>query len=547
MSFRIQQGQRGRAILAALLTACLLVFASVFGGAAHATPQADGHTITITANEGDHTYGAYQIFKGKLATDGQTLSNLDWGAQVDKGGVLGEIKTIFAGISETSTAADVAGELQKADTATVKKVAEIFAKHVTGTPDTFTKAGTEAPFTYTSVKVEPGYYLVKDTDKNAAALTSPILQVVGDVKVESKSSVPTLTKFVKEDSTQQNGKTADFEIGEDVTFTLTGTLPSNLADFTSYEYSFVDTLSKGFTFKEIVSVTMPSPADGTPDLTFTEGDYTLTKEAAADTSGHYVGGTTFTLAFQDLLATAATKANDFDPSAYAEKSVVVVYTATVNEKAEIKNDGNGNRAKVVYQKSNNKGDGNGNTPDDHTWVFTYKLDSSKVDAKDHSNKLAGAKFRLYNSDKSKSATIENNKITAWVDGDGGTEITTEAGKDFSIEGLDADTYYLRETVAPDGYNLPEGDAAFFKFVITASHEADNQGKGKLTELKIAAGTAAATDGDLASATVKMNIENTKGSALPATGGMGTLVFTVVGVLVMASAGGVLFYRRKNNA
>ena len=523
----------GGGLLSAVLVLMMLL-ASVLPFAKSAN-AAGNHTITITAKEGDHNYGAYQILSGTVdSTKPQTLTGIQWASGVDSSALLGALAAAnFKGITANDSAAEFASKISGLSAAEATELSKIVTNYVTGPAASFTKSGTGAPYTYKATGLDSGYYLIKDTDNNAAALTSPILQVVNDVKVESKSSVPSSGKEVKEDSTGDYGKTADYEIGEVVPFKLTGTMPSNIDDFTTYRYGFKDTLSKGFTFnKNSVTVTI----DG---KTVDAANYTVSDAAKVtpteETDVRYQDGSKFSVMFTDLKAAAKAAGATLTSAS----KVVVEYTATVNEKAEINNDGNGNKSNVVYQKDVNDGGGDGNTPEEHTWVFTYTVNTTKVDSTDNNQKLEGAKFRLYNSDKSKSATVVNNKITGWVAGDGGTEFTTLAGGNFSIEGLDADTYYLKETVAPTGYNLPTGDAAYFQFVITAKHSVNAQGQGQLTELKING-----TDGDLPTATVSQNITNTSGSDLPKTGGMGTALFTVAGLAVMAAAGGGIAYRRR---
>lgn len=521
----------GGGLLSAVLVLMMLL-ASVLPFAKSAN-AAGNHTITITAQEGDHNYGAYQILSGTVdSTKPQTLTGIQWGSGVDSSALLAELNGKY-GTTTSDSAAEFASKISGLGDSDATELSKIVVKHVTGTPASFTKSGTAAPYTYKATGLDSGYYLVKDTDNTAAALTSPILQVVNDVSVNSKSSVPSSGKEVKEDSTDTYGKTADYEIGEVVPFKLTGTMPSNIADFTTYRYGFKDTLSKGFTLDtSSIKVTI----DG---KTVAAANYTVNgPTTTTDTDPNYVGGNDFSVMFTDLKAAAVAAGATLTSAS----KVVVEYTATVNEKAEINNDGNGNKSNVVYQKDVNDGGGDGNTPEEHTWVFTYTVNTTKVDSTDSTQTLEGAKFKLYNSDKSKSATVVNNKITGWVAGDGGTEFTTPAGGNFSIEGLDADTYYLKETAAPTGYNLPSDP--FFQFVITAEHSVDAQGQGQLTKLQIASGSSAAVNGTLNTATVSQNIQNTSGSDLPKTGGMGTALFTVAGLAVMAAAGGGIAYRRR---
>ena len=499
--------------------------------------------ITITAQEGDHTYGAYQLFDGNVS-DGK-LTDIKWGTGIDSAALLAELKTsTIDELKAVTTAPQLAEKLSKLESSKVIAFSKIATKHVTGTAKTFTKSGEAAPFSYKATlgEADHGYYLVKDTDNKAAALTSPILKVAGcTVNVEAKGSVPTSTKKIKEDSTDQWGDTADLDVGQEAPFKLTGTMPSNIADFTTYKYGFKDFISKGFTLREGFDAT---------DLTVKIGDKKITPDTVNvtditdDTHGaEYNGGKQIEIMFTDLKATA--KAAGVDLTASSE--VTVEYTAKVNEQAVIGGKGNPNKSLVVYQKDVTDGDGLGETPEDEVWAFTYQLDTTKVDSANPETKLKDAQFRLYNSDKTKSAEIKDNKIVKWVDGDAGTVITTPEGGVFNIAGLDADTYYLKEIKAPAGYNLPTGDDAYFKFVIAANLTVGDDGKGKIESLTITPGKGQAADGDIPTGKVEMNITNTSGSTLPETGGIGTAIFTVVGLLVMAGAAGAFVWRRKQNS
>lgn len=499
--------------------------------------------ITITAQEGDHTYGAYQLFDGNVS--GGKLTDIKWGTGIDSAALLAELKTsTIDELKAVTTAPQLAEKLSKLESSKVIAFSKIATKHVTGTAKTFTKSGEAAPFSYKATlgEADHGYYLVKDTDNKAAALTSPILKVAGcTVNVEAKGSVPTSTKKIKEDSTDKWGDTADLDVGQEAPFKLTGTMPSNIADFTTYKYGFKDFISKGFTLPEGFAA---------KDLTVKIGDKEITPDTVTvtditdDTHGaEYNGGKQIEIMFTDLKATA--KAAGVELTASSE--VTVEYTAKVNEQAVIGGKGNPNKSLVVYQKDVTDGDGLGETPEDEVWAFTYQLDTTKVDSANPETKLKDAQFRLYNSDKTKSAEIKDNKIVKWVDGDAGTVITTPEGGVFNIAGLDADTYYLKEIKAPAGYNLPTGDDAYFKFVISATLKLDDKGKGKIESLTITPGKGQATDGDIPNGKVEMNITNTSGSTLPETGGIGTVIFTMVGLLVMAGAAGGFVWRRKQNS
>ena len=107
----------------------------------------------------------------------------------------------------------------------------------------------------------------------------------------------------------------------------------------------------------------------------------------------------------------------------------------------------------------------------------------------------------------------------------------------TITGLDADTYYLRETDAPDGYNKLDKDV---EFTITATTS-----KTGVTELQITTETGK-EDGTPSDGSVSMDVENKAGATLPSTGGIGTTVFYATGIILMAGAVFFVIRLRKTN-
>lgn len=496
-------------------------------------------------NNTTHSYKAYRIFSGTQADNSVPLGDVAWGSGINGAAFLEELKTDTRFVKEgtnifasCTTAADVAavlgGYADKSGEANA--FANVAAKHLT---TTFTEIAADA----STVDLAAGYYLLVDTSTpgQGDAMNSALLQVTnrGNITIEKKYEVPTVNKSVK-DTDNQWGEAADWEIGSDVPFQLVGTLPTNLADYETYKYVFHDTLSAGLKYNGDVKVYVQN---GEAKTEITTGF--IVDPAAAATAG----GNTLTVTFVDLKKVA---------NVNKDSKIVVEYTAKLLSTAEIGKSGNKNEVYLEYSNNpNHTGEGTptGNTPKDEVLVFTYELDVTKVDGQDAGKKLAKAEFVLLNSDKSKAAKVTDGKFVGWVDvptgADGsitypdGTTLTSGADGKFVIAGLDAGSYYLRETKAPAGYNLLKNDISV---TITATLD-KSENNPALTELKLSVKDdktgAAATEsnGVLDTGVVSTDIVNNSGAQLPETGGMGTTLFYVLGgILVLVAI--ILLVTRK---
>ena len=513
-------------------------------------------SVTTTAfaadvtNNTTHSYNAYQIFSGTQADNSVPLGDVAWGSGINDAAFLAELKTDTRFVKEginifasCTTAADVAavlgGYADKSGEANA--FANVAAKHLT---TTFTAIAADA-FT---VDLAAGYYLLVDTSApgEGDAMNSALLQVTnkGDITIEKKYEVPTVNKSVK-DTDNQWGEAADWEIGSDVPFQLVGTLPTNLADYETYKYVFHDTLSTGLQYNGDVKVYVQNDETKTEITT----GFTVNPAAAAT-----AGGSTLTVTFTDLKAVAGVTANS---------KIVVEYTAKLLSTAEIGNPGNKNEVYLEYSNNpNHTGEGTptGNTPKDEVLVFTYELDVTKVDGQNAEKKLANAEFVLLNRDKTKVAKVANDKLVEWVNvpaagGDGnitypaGTTLTSGADGKFVIAGLDAGSYYLRETKAPAGYNLLKNDISV---TITATLD-KSENNPALTELKLSVkddktgAEATESNGNVDTGIVATNVMNNSGAQLPETGGMGTTIFYVLGSILVIGAVVLLITKKRMSA
>lgn len=550
---------------AILLALVLTVALAVPGFAAEGV-----YSITITNDKAGHTYEAYQIFAGTVASDaeqvgnetGPMLGNITWGDGVNGDALLVALKAADNGKYGTcTTAADVAEALgaEGATAADAAAFAEIAAQHLTGTHYDSTKGDG----VYTISNLPAGYYLVKDQDGSLQGdedtATEYIVQVLGNVTMEPKDSdIPTVEKKVSEEDYRQDdgyGTTyndvADWDIGDSVPFKLIGSIP-DMSAYDTYEYIFTDTLSNGLTLQEgtiNVYIALGRDDEVREYTPLTEDvDYTLTLNNVAN------GGGSFSIAFDDLKTAPYIAEGN-------RNFVIVTYDATLNPNAEIGLPGNPNSVYLEFSNNPN-GDGLGRTTEDRVIVFTYELDGDKVDGANPDTKLPGAQFVLFNGGHTRVAAVVDGKLSGWselpdgylaanheeIPDDAWAEvanatITSDEDGLFSVAGLDDGTYYLREIKAPDGYNLLEDD---LKIVITATTANGQTWNGDaataLTALTISVDDAAAENGEPNTGAVAITVENNGGSTLPETGGIGTTIFYAAGALLVLCAGVLLFVK-----
>lgn len=512
------------------------------------TGEQSAYTITINNNKdnGDHTYEAYQVFAGDLAEGSSTLTNIEWGKGVNSTALLAALKadeTLKAYFAGAKTAEDVAAALANDAFQDDNAFTQAFAK-VVGVNLSKTVAGTsvQKEQDYTITVKEQGYYLVKDKDasldKETAAYTRFILQVVKDVTVTPKTDIPTVEKRVKDvndsDADLSNVETApwqdsaDWDIGDDVPFQITGTMPTTLADYDTYSYKFTDTLSKGFSFNNDVKV-YKVPAQG--ERTEITSSFEVNAGAYDETNG-----TTITITCEDVKEAGVTAAD----------KIVVEYTANLTENAVIGSQGNPNKVYLEYSNNPN-GTGTGKTPEDGVIVFTYKVDVNKVD--EEGNPLEGAEFTLEKYNAAEAQWESKTLVTSNKD--------DKTGVVFTATGIDDGWYRLVETKAPADYNKIED----IYFTVEANHVTS----GDLNQLELQSIVASQTDdvgtkleGDEVKATfstltdegsntlgVTTDIENKKGTVLPETGGIGTKIFYAVGALLMIGAVVLLISRKRS--
>lgn len=557
---------RGKKLFALLLAAVMILAMGMTGFAANGKPQAsDRADVTITGITGDPTVTLYQIARANYGPGDRELVDYTWAA----------------GVTFANEQAPTADEINAA------------AKGLTGGTITplATMSGTLTGETYTA-NVPAGVYIAVLTGAADGSVYNPVFLAAtygeeGNVVVDKpeqvnagdaylfgttavlKKTTPDVDKTITGGTVEDDGRDT-VGIGSVVDYKVEMTMPSYPANAANKTLFLTDRLTAGLTFDYST-------------LTVTVEGQTVTRT-----------GDTFILNGK-VIATAAEKDNGFNlnfnydnlvsNAAGAVYTPIVTYSAVVNDTAVVGAAGNPNDVTYYYANEPNTGntwDEVTEEPDeapgvtskkDQETVYTYQLAFQKTDA-ETGKPLADAVFGIY-SDADCTQLID--KVMTNQEG---YAVSTKVAKG---------TYYIKELVAPTGYSLnttvypieaswktatttvtgsvtnaqyttqkPSDDAVqvgwikdgrYYSMAAVAEEEAAAGGyqAAYLTAQSTTTSTVTTvTENGAGSGTALLGdeIPNTQMHALPSTGGMGTVLFTVGGIVIMAAAAVLFFLSRR---
>ena len=506
------------------LMAALLAVAMVCAMAIPAFAYNPGETEENL--NGTHGYSAFQIFKGVISKDNPTLSGVDWGQNITEPDIfLANLKndpTIGEKFETAATAQEVLAVISQWSNSDDNSIA--FARVVCSYLYPNADAKPEPVITDHTGGInipKSGYYLIVDTTYfnpgdyyhayNSFFLLN-VPQVPYVVPINRKVVKPTVEKEVYDNQDGANeagfGSSADHAINEEFQFKLTATLPANpdraYDYYDEYMVTFCDTLSAGITFDRWDTVVINN---GGADIPIPAENY------YSDASNQDL-----TLSIEDV-KTCAPGLNLNNGA-----TITVTYTAHLNEKAYVNTAGgasnteNKNSVYLIYSNNPRSSAFFDRTPESAVCVYTYQLNNTKYHDDDtQGNELEGAGFKLYSDADCK------NEVELYQDGEFYYPIKNATGKEavemksaangqFNVKGLDAGTYYLRETNPPKDYSACDDK----EIVISATHDVNH----------------VSLSGNLSTTIIN---KKAGGITLPSTGGIGTTIFYVVGGGLMVAA------------
>lgn len=532
--------------------------------------NADKADVSITNIVGNPDVTLYQIASVEYGPGGVEFVDYNWaaGAEFDdpKAPTANEINEIAQGLIASPQA------ITPIATWTAQDVAATYTQEVPAGAYIAVITGADNGDIYNPILLTATYN--ENGELTTDAISSDDYYLFGSTAV-AKSSSPDVDKKITDGTTLDltNNTINTASVGDVVDYEVTPTVPTYPSNAKNKTFFISDRLSVGLTF-DYASLTV-----------------TVNGTALARSED----GNTFTDADGDTVATAVEKENGFNLNFVYDELVydaeghvyapVITYSGVINDNAVVGDDGNNNKVIYYYGDPNtgttwtdvndepDEAEGVNKKEDEET-VYTYQLAFLKTGEGEDADGLAGAQFGIY---KDADCTQLIDVVT-----------TNENGYAVSAN-VEYGTYYVKELVAPTGYSLndkvyaitadwttatttstateiertytttkPSDDAlqvgwikdgTFYSFDVVGDNTGGYQAAYLETEKTTSSKeTSFVENGDVGgTALLEDAIPNTKLSTLPGTGGIGTTIFTIGGIVIMITAAGLFFANRRKNS
>lgn len=577
-----------RLAVTAGLTAALSfggVMAPVTMAFAEGTPTvAQSGNVTIAESTyTDTTFKGIQIFKATVTQDmkdnawngDKTLSDIEW-AGGENGSVKNAVIHAFDKVAADSKPTDLPTDNS------AQAWAKFINNHASEVVDNNVNAGTVLDMIARALEganiaegqngwqtsdngafntLKTGYWLfvtksvkTDSTNQNTDTFTSPIFTIVGgaDVTVEPKKDVPKVTKAVKDDATDGTfgdnvfanpNMSADSRMDQFIEYQLAGTVANNVNTYSSYKYSFTDSLPG--------SMTVECGKDGSPIVAVKIDGNSVKADPASGYTASY-SGNELIVNFLDLKSCVDEKGQGINVS--GSSIVTVEYKAKLDpdkifESGKIKKDFQGlvgkaqtNTVKLTYSNNPHTGD-TGTTVTHPAYDYTYGIDVTKVgsdtDETGNHKTLEGVQFTLQEKDSSEFIKADGTTTSTKDD----AILTTDSNGKINVVGLDEGIYTLTEVTPAPGYNNSAANGVTFTI---ASDSLPTNGDSFTPSCTLAKGTdknlvqaSNATDGK-----VHLTVTDQKGSGLPLTGLNGVTFTWIAGGAVLCIGVAHLIRSRK---
>ncbi|MDD5904747.1 MAG: SpaH/EbpB family LPXTG-anchored major pilin [Clostridium sp.] len=485
-------------ILSFLMAALLLV-----GVCTAAIAENDG-SITIQNATAGQTYAIYMVFDATYSENGVSYTYTKGDSDL--------FYPVLTGYDSPFVLTPTVVENVYNVTIKAGATAETISSWLTGHINFLTQTASQFAASSTVVfnNLPYGYYYVTSTLGAAVSIDT----VTPNVTIIDKNQKPNLeSKYVWNGTEWVPANSLN--VGDVVRFQINAILTNYDEEKQIKEYVFTDIMANGFSpvIEDSIEVYV-TPQGGSE----TEIDYfTYSVINDQDDPNDF----TVTIPWATYNAETETWTSIYDASC----EICIEYSATVLDTAVLGANGNNNKVNLSWNYVDGGGDEDPDPDDPETTTYVYMITINKVDANGNTP-LAGAKFVLrkgnaaegYKYLKYTPATEDTPAEVEWVtDIDEATVYTTDDDGLAIISGIAEGTYELVETKAPEGYNLLYGPVTVT--VPAPAEEGQNHNN------------------------VEITVENSTGSELPSTGGIGTTIFYIVGGVLMVAAV-VLFATKK---